>query len=84
MIPVVETERLVLRAPEMKDLPAVTAFFGSEQSHAVGGPRDDLGSFAAINAGIGHWVTRGFGSWHIADAKTDAELGRTGFILAPG
>lgn len=83
-IPMLETERLTLRAPKADDLPALTAFFASGQSHTVGGPRDDLGSHQSLLAAIGHWAIYGFGSWHIADRDTDAYLGRTGFLFAPG
>ncbi|MFK7751511.1 MAG: GNAT family N-acetyltransferase [Sedimentitalea sp.] len=84
MIPTLSTDRLRLRAPVLADLPALIAFFASEQSHTVGGPLDARGAFRSLNATIGHWVTRGFGSWHIADAQNDAYLGRVGFIEAPG
>ena len=83
-IPVVETDRLVLREPRLADLPAITAFFASEQSHMVGGPKDDLGAFQTLNATIGQWVTRGFGLWCVADKNTNAWLGRVGFLFAPG
>lgn len=83
-IPTLETERLVLRAPMLDDLPAVTAFFASEQSNSVGGPRDDLASAMSLSATIGHWALHGFGSWFIADRETGVWLGRTGFIMAPG
>ncbi|MGJ8545831.1 MAG: GNAT family N-acetyltransferase [Sulfitobacter sp.] len=83
-IPVIDTPRLRLRAPKTADLPAVTAFFASAQSHSVGGPRDDLGSAMSLNAIFGQWALQGFGSWVIADRDSDAYLGRTGFILAPG
>lgn len=83
-IPAIETERLILRAPVAEDLPALTAFFASPQSHFVGGPQDALGASLRLNATIGHWAIRGFGSWHIADRNTGAWLGRTGFMFAPG
>lgn len=84
LIPTVETDRLILRAPKLDDLPAVTAFFASAQSHTVGGPRDDLGSAMSMNATFGQWGLYGFGSWFIAERDSDAYLGRTGFIMAPG
>lgn len=83
-IPTLETDRLTLRAPKLDDLPALTAFFASEQSHMVGGPRDDLGSALSLNAVFGQWVLYGYGMWFIADRETDAFLGRSGFIMAPG
>lgn len=84
LIPTLRTDRLVLRAPHLDDLPALTAFFASAQSHTVGGPRDALGSAMSLDSVFGHWITKGFGSWFVADAKTDAFLGRVGFIFAPG
>ena len=84
LIPMVETDRLILRAPKRDDLPAVTAFFASAQSHTVGGPRDDLGSAMSMNATFGLWALYGYGSWFIADRDSDAYLGRTGFLMAPG
>ena len=38
----------------------------------------------SMNAVFGHWVLHGFGAWYIVDRETDAYLGRTGFIMAPG
>ncbi|MDU8927578.1 GNAT family N-acetyltransferase [Alisedimentitalea sp. MJ-SS2] len=83
-IPRIETDRLVLCAPVLNDLPAVTAFFASEQSHWVGGPKDALGASQTLNATIGHWVTRGFGMWYVTDKLTNAWLGCVGFMFAPG
>lgn len=83
-IPTLETDRLILRAPTRADLPAITAFFASAQSHTVGGPRDDLGSAMSMNATFGLWALYGYGTWFIADRDTDAFMGRTGFIMAPG
>ncbi len=84
LIPTVETDRLILRAPKLDDLPAITAFFASAQSQTVGGPRDDLGSAMSMNATFGQWVLYGFGSWFISARDSDTYLGRTGFIMAPG
>lgn len=83
-IPTLTTDRLTLRAPKLDDLPALTAFFTSPQSHAVGGPRNETESTFALNATAGQWLIRGYGSWHIADRDSNAFLGRTGFLFAPG
>lgn len=83
-IPTLHTDRLTLRAPKLDDLAALTAFYASEQSHTVGGPRDETDSAMTLNATAGQWLLHGFGSWHIADRDSDAYLGRTGFLFAPG
>lgn len=83
-IPVVETERLRLRAPKLDDLPALTAFYATERSGNVGGPLNERECQRAMFSTIGSWALRGFGFWHIADRTTDAYLGATGLLFAPG
>lgn len=83
-IPVIETGRLILRAPHSSDLAAMTEFFATERSHFVGGPRDARGSFTSLTSRLGHWALHGFGLWHIS-TKDDREFaGWTGMIFAPG
>lgn len=84
LIPTLRTDRLVLRAPGLGDLPAITAFYASPQSHTVGGPRDETLSAMTLDATVGHWVTKGYGLWAVADATSNEWLGRVGFIFAPG
>lgn len=83
-IPVLETERLILRAPAMDDLPAVIEFYTSESSHRVGGPLNAVNASLRLYALLGHWMAQGYGTWHIVDRDTGAWLGRTGFIFAAG
>ena len=83
-IPQLETERLILRAPVMDDLPAMIAFYASPNSHTVGGPMDAVGASLRLYATLGQWIAQGYGSWHIVDRETDQWLGRTGFIFAAG
>lgn len=83
-IPTLRTERLVLRAAALKDAPAFTAFFASERSHMVGGPRDPREAARSMAAMIGQWALHGFGMWLVADRRSDAALGWTGIIYQPG
>lgn len=83
-IPVIETDRLILRAPQLSDLKPMAAFFETERSHMVGGPRDAAGSYTSLVSRLGHWVLNGYGLWHITDKKSDAFIGWTGMIFAPG
>ncbi|MEO1469991.1 MAG: GNAT family N-acetyltransferase [Pseudomonadota bacterium] len=68
--PVVETERLILRAPEAGDWPAWEAFFTSDRAQYVGGPGDSGQAWRAFGHIIGHWVLRGWGSF-IATLRAD-------------
>ncbi|TNJ41124.1 GNAT family N-acetyltransferase [Phaeobacter sp. B1627] len=83
-IPVIETERLILRAPHGSDLSHMAAFFETERSHFVGGPRDLDGAWQALVARLGHWVLNDHGLWHITEKATRAFVGWAGVIFAPG
>ncbi len=83
-IPTVETERLILRAPHQDDLPAMTAFFKTERSYMVGGPKDELGSWDSLVKRLGHWALNGYGLWHLTEKSSGAFVGWAGMIFAPG
>ncbi len=83
-IPTIETDRLILRAPQASDFEAYAAFCGSERSVGVGGPYNQDQSFQRLSALIGHWQLRGFGRWMITDKTTGAPLGVTGVYFPEG
>ncbi len=83
-IPTVETERLILRAPHLDDLPAMTEFFATERSHMVGGPKDALESWSSLSNRLGHWALRGYGLWHLTEKSSGAFVGWAGIIDVPG
>ena len=77
--PVIETERLVLRAPEAGDWLAFQAFLSSERGQFVRTGEYDLSNtWRGFCHLVGHWVARGFGMF-VFHAKGDATpLGATG------
>lgn len=77
-VPVVETERLILREPRMSDLDAVAGFMASDRAAFVGGPKDRQQSWRILLAGLGHWLARGYGYWTVQDRATGAVVGRVG------
>jgi ribosomal-protein-alanine N-acetyltransferase len=83
-IPVIETARLRLRAPEARDFDAYAAFRGSDRARALGGPFTREQAFTQFSALIGHWVMRGFGRWIVADKASDAPLGVVGILYPEG
>ncbi|WP_254695361.1 GNAT family N-acetyltransferase [Oceanicola sp. D3] len=83
-IPVIETERCILRAPEERDFPAAVAFGESERSKWVGGPYPRRAAWGVLLASIGHWALRGYGQWMIEDRATGEAAGRTGFLFNDG
>lgn len=77
--PVLETERLILRAPVASDWPAFYAFMQSERSqHVRIGLASEALAWRAFGHIIGHWVLRGWGNFVITDRATGAALGACG------
>ena len=77
-IPMIETERLRLRAPRLSDFDAYAAFCASPRSAGVGGPFGRGEAFQKLSALLGHWALRGFGRFMVADRATDEPLGVVG------
>jgi RimJ/RimL family protein N-acetyltransferase len=82
-IPSLETDRLILRAPRIADLPHLTAFFETERSHMVGGPKDTMGSWQSLMSRLGHWAAYGYGLWHLTEKASQRFIGWVGMINAP-
>ena len=82
-IPVLETERLTLRAPRESDLEAMVAFSASGRTVFLGGPMDRWQTWRGLLANIGHWVLRGYGFWSV-DTRSGDFVGRVGVIYHDG
>ena len=83
-IPVLETERLILRAPHWADFEPYAAFCASERSVGVGGPYSRGQSFSRLAGLIGHWQIRGYGRWMVTDRNDGAALGVVGLFYPEG
>ena len=79
-VPVLETERLRLRAPELSDFPAYAAFFASERAVHERGPMDERGAWREFCAALACWSLRGFGAWSATDRGTGAYFGEVGLF----
>lgn len=77
-IPVLQTQRLVLRGPDAADYPNFKATFSSYRSRFMGGPLNAYETWMLYAAEIGHWEIRGYGMWMIHDRQTDRTLGMAG------
>lgn len=82
-IPTVETENLILRAPQASDLPAYTRFCASPRSAGVGGPYNEWQAHERLAAIVGHWQLHGFGRWMVADKSNGELLGIVGLMHPP-
>ena len=77
--PVLETARLVLRAPEGADWPAFRAFILDARSAFVRpGDLDEGQAWRGFGHVIGHWVLRGWGSFVICSRDSGVPLGMAG------
>lgn len=83
-IPVLETDRLIMRSPTLSDVDAEAEFFSSDRSTYVGGPLPREQVWRAVAAMIGHWVLRGFGLWALEDKANGAYCGRAGLWAPEG
>jgi RimJ/RimL family protein N-acetyltransferase len=82
-IPVITTERLVLREPREADFPAMLAFNDSPRSSYVGGGGDRQKVWRNLLANIGHWTLRGYGYYSV-DTRAGDFIGRVGVIYHDG
>lgn len=83
-IPVLETERLRLRAPVASDFePYRTYRMSPARTAGVGGPRSYLQCWDYFGELFGHWILRGYGRWIVADKETDAPFGLVGLFYPP-
>ena len=77
--PVLETERLILRAPQRGDYPAWAEFVSSDRARFIGGPLDAGPAWRAMGHLTGHWVHRGFGMFIFScKSAPDTPIGMTG------
>ena len=78
MIPTLETERLVLRAPTEADFPPFRDFYAGPRSHFVGGPLTAEMAWRMLAMEIGHWWLKGFGRFIVAERATGTPVGLVG------
>ena len=76
--PVLETERLILRAPRGGDSGVWDAFARTERSRYMGGPYSARDSWRAFANVIGHWVLRGWGEFAFCRKGSEVPLGNAG------
>lgn len=77
-VPVLETDRLILRGPRLADFDPVAAFYAGPRSAPVGGPLSRSDAWEAFASGAGQWLLRGYGFWEIEDRASGQTIGRAG------
>lgn len=77
-LPVLETERLTLRAPQPADWPAFRAYRSSPRTAYAGGSKQEHEAASQFASFFGHWVMRGFGRLIAEDRTTGLGIGHFG------
>ena len=80
-IPILETDRLRLRGPELSDFPAVAALWGDPLvTRYLGGvPIGQEAAWWRLMRYLGHWQLLSFGYWVVEEKATGAFVGEVGF-----
>lgn len=79
MIPILETERLVMREWRLEDSGPMADFYAdAELSRWIGGPGDAGAAWRTCALEAGHWVLRGFGEWVLEEKASGAMVGWAG------
>ena len=82
--PTLETERLILRPPELADVDPWMAFMGSDASANIGGPVPALRAWGSLMMGAGDWALRGYGMFSVVEKASGACIGRVGPVHYEG
>ena len=86
-VPLLHTERLVLRAFEARDFEPYAAMMADPEvtRHlADGRPLERTEAWRQMAMFAGHWALRGFGVWAVAERTTGAFVGRIGCFEPEG
>ncbi len=85
MIPTIETERLILRAPLEQDFPVYERFYAdAEASARYGGPLPSNRAWHRLAADLGHWQLRGYGMWSVQERASGEMVGGCGLVWPQG
>lgn len=85
MIPVLETDRLILREGRASDFEPIAAFYAdAEASKSVGGPLSRAEAWGRVAFNRGHWALRGYGNWALEEKATGDYVGWSGLWFPEG
>ena len=83
-IPVIETDRLTLRAPRLEDWTILEPIWTTDRARYIGGPFNGEDAWLDFNQAIAGWLFRGIGGMTITDRDSGAVLGLAGFFFDYG
>jgi RimJ/RimL family protein N-acetyltransferase len=81
MVPVLETERLILRGHRLEDFPAYAAMWADPVFlRHLGPPRSEEEAWGRFLRQEGMWSLIGYGLWAVAEKASGAYIGDCGFM----
>ena len=84
-IPMIETERLRLRAFEPRDIEPMVAFYADRRTAPfVGGHESHDQVWRRVASYLGHWDLRGYGIWALEERATGRFVGYAGHWFPEG
>jgi RimJ/RimL family protein N-acetyltransferase len=83
-VPVLQTERLRLRAPRLDDFEAWASFFATERSVHEGGPKTRRAAWEHWACDVALWTLKGYGPFGVEDRATGAYQGEVGIYHGEG
>lgn len=84
LIPVLETERLILRGPRIEDFDAFADMIAGPRGAFYGQPETREDAWAIFMQLVGTWPLRGHGAWTVTDRATGTVLGMVHIGAEPG
>jgi RimJ/RimL family protein N-acetyltransferase len=76
---VLETERLILRQPDLSDFEPLCALMADEDTtRFIGGVQEPALVWRSLCGIVGHWALRGYGFFSVIEKASGAWIGRIG------
>ena len=79
-IPILETDRFTLRAPQLSDWPILEPIWTSHRGSFIGGPFSEHDAFLDFCQATAGWTFRGYGPFTVVEKETDEILGLIGIF----
>jgi len=81
-VPVLQTERLILRGHTAEDFPAYARMWAHPDvtRFISGAPLSEEDAWAKFMRAFGHWALMGYGFWSVHEKAGGARVGETGFL----
>ncbi len=84
LVPMIATERFILRAPKLSDFPACAEIACAERGRFIGGPMSRDAAWFEFAAMVSGWHLHGHGGFAIEDKANSNVLGFVVLGLEPG